>query len=147
MPTVTHTLEGPDLEALLARVPQELGPDATIVAANKLRSGGFAGFFAKEVFEVVVEVPEGARRPAAAPTAAAETTSRTRRAAPLTADPAKTETPTPTAKPVASQPRISTEDVGFAGVLDRMVRDAGLDDYAPRPVGPALKDQIGRAHV
>src|SRR3546814_19183357 len=111
MPTVTHTLEGPDLEALLARVPQELGPDATIVAANKLRSGGFAGFFAKEVFEVVVEVPEGARRPAAAPTAAAETTSRTRRAAPLTADPATTETPTPNAHPRSQESPVGKEGV------------------------------------
>src|SRR3546814_14769822 len=84
MPTVTHTLEGPDLEALLARVPQYLGPAATIVAANKLRSGGFAGLFAKEVFDVIVEVPEGARRPATAPTAAAETPSRTRPPAPRT---------------------------------------------------------------
>src|SRR3546814_14084551 len=114
MPTVTHTLEGPDREALLARVPQELGPDATIVAANKLRSGGFAGFFAKEALEVVVEVPDGARRPAAAPPAAAEPTSRPRRAAPPTADPAQTETPTPIAKQGARTPSLPTQHTGQA---------------------------------
>jgi hypothetical protein len=55
----THRLTGNDLEALLARVPAEHGPDAVIVEANKLRTGGVAGFFAKESFEVVVEVPDG----------------------------------------------------------------------------------------
>ncbi len=116
MPTITHTLEGPDLEALLARVPAELGAGATIVAANKLRSGGLGGFFTKEAFEVVVEVPE--------PDAAA---------------------PAPEVAPrgdlslgLESVPRMSTEAVGFAGVLDRMVRDAGIEDTAPRTVGPAL---------
>jgi hypothetical protein len=33
---------------------------------------------------------------------------------------------------------VSTQAVGFAGVLDRMVRDAGIEDFAPRSVGPAL---------
>ena len=96
--TATHTLEGPDLEALLARVPTELGPDATIVAANKLRSGGLGGFFTKEVFEVVVEVPAPGPE-AVAPTA----------------------------------PRMSTEAIGFAGILDRMVRDAGVGGHRPPP--------------
>jgi hypothetical protein len=131
--TATHTLEGPDLEALLARVPAELGADATIVAANKLRSGGLGGFFTKEVFEVVVEVPVGATS-ASAPTAG-------RLAAdPQGAAPAEPDRRIPLADaPLASAPRVSTEAVGFAGVLDRMVRDAGAEDLAPRPVGPAFE--------
>lgn len=132
MPTVTHTLDGPDLEALLARVPAELGPDATIVAANKLRSGGIGGFFAKELFEVVVEVPvPPAVVPGAAPAAA------TAAAAAPTAPAGRIEPPAATAT-TPSAPRVSTEAVGFAGVLDRMVRDAGIEDFAPRPIGPAL---------
>lgn len=114
MATTTHTLEGPDLEALLARVPDEHGPDAVIVAANKLRKGGLGGFFARESFEVVVDVPTP--EPSAVPYLG--------------------ERHAPTATP--STPRLSTEAVGFASVLERMVRDAGTEDEGPRPIGPAL---------
>lgn len=113
MATTTHTLEGPDLEALLARVPDEHGPDAVIVAANKLRRGGIGGFFAREAFEVVVDVPV----PDLVSTGSREE---------------------PASAPAPSAPRISTEAVGFASVLERMVRDAGIEDEGPRPVGPAL---------
>jgi len=111
----THTLEGPDLEALLARVPAEHGSDAVIVAANKLRTGGLGGFFTKEAFEVVVEVPARLEPPV------------------ITAAPPRGATTRP-----PSTQRISTDAVGFAGVLERMVRDAGIEDEAPRPIGPAL---------
>jgi hypothetical protein len=49
-------LEGPELEPLLARVRSELGPHARVVHAEKVRSGGVAGFFARERFELTVEV-------------------------------------------------------------------------------------------
>lgn len=109
MSTATHVLDGPQLEALLARVPVELGPEAQIVAANKVRTGGLAGFFAKERYEVVVEVPQGAVLPVARAASPAR----------LAASPA----------PVVQDPR------GFAGVLDRLVRDAGAED------GPALAEE------
>lgn len=135
MATTTHTLDGPDLEALLARVPAELGPDAVIVAANKLRTGGVGGFFAKEAFEVVVEVPaaeratggeapEGDLPPAAHGSVAG-----------------------PPPAPAPSLPRVSTEAVGFAGVLERMVRDAGAEDAVPRAVGPLLTRAEAPAQV
>ena len=60
--------EGNDLEGLLERVRSEVGNDARIVAANKLRKGGVGGFFARELFEVIVEPPvydEEPLRPAA----------------------------------------------------------------------------------
>jgi len=47
--------EGPVLEDLLERVRNEVGPDARIVAANRIRKGGVGGFFAKQAFEVLVE--------------------------------------------------------------------------------------------
>jgi hypothetical protein len=49
-------LEGPDLEELLAKVRSDFGQAATIIEANKLRKGGVGGFFAKESYEVVVDV-------------------------------------------------------------------------------------------
>ncbi|MFN8074643.1 MAG: hypothetical protein U0Q15_04370 [Kineosporiaceae bacterium] len=51
-------LEGDDLEALLARAAQEGGPTARIVRAEKVRRGGVLGFFAREGFEVAVEIPD-----------------------------------------------------------------------------------------
>ncbi len=55
-------LEGPQLEPLLEQVRDDYGNRARIVSANKVRSGGLAGFFAKQRFELAVEVgeePEG----------------------------------------------------------------------------------------
>ncbi|MDQ1519337.1 MAG: hypothetical protein QOI55_410 [Actinomycetota bacterium] len=52
--------EGPVLEDLLDRVRADAGPGAQIVAANRVRKGGLGGFFAKEYFEVVVDVANDA---------------------------------------------------------------------------------------
>jgi hypothetical protein len=48
--------EGAVLEDLLDRVRTEVGPDARIVAANRIRKGGVGGFFAREGFEVIVDL-------------------------------------------------------------------------------------------
>ncbi len=48
-----HRYTGPELSALLDQVRRELGAEATIHAANKIRTGGVAGFFTSEAFEVV----------------------------------------------------------------------------------------------
>ena len=47
--------EGPELEQLLERVRSAHGSEAAIVSANKVRRGGVAGFFAKEIFQVIVQ--------------------------------------------------------------------------------------------
>ncbi|QTE29887.1 hypothetical protein [Pengzhenrongella sicca] len=54
-------LDGADLAGLLHRVRTEMGPGAVVVKAERVRTGGVAGFFAKEHFELTVEVPD--RRP------------------------------------------------------------------------------------
>jgi hypothetical protein len=64
-------LEGPSLAALEAQVAREHGATARIVVAEKVMVGGIRGFFARQHFEVTVEVP--AVRPA-------EDTRRARRA-------------------------------------------------------------------
>jgi hypothetical protein len=51
-------LEGPALEPLLTQVRDEYGGRATIVSANKVRTGGLGGFFAKERFELSVELSD-----------------------------------------------------------------------------------------
>jgi hypothetical protein len=59
-------LEGGDLQALLARVRAEHGPDARIVSADRLRRGGVAGFFSRQWFEIGVELPDDPAPPAGA---------------------------------------------------------------------------------
>lgn len=51
-------LEGPDLEALLMRARNEYGAGVTVVRAEKVRTGGFLGFFTREHFELTLEVPD-----------------------------------------------------------------------------------------
>jgi hypothetical protein len=71
-------LEGPAIEPLLAQVRDEYGSSVRIISADKVRSGGFGGFFAKQHYELSVEVPDAeereapVRRPAAPPAAAAD---------------------------------------------------------------------------
>jgi hypothetical protein len=146
----TYTLEGDDLEHLLARVPDELGPGATIVAANKLRSGGIAGFFSKEAYEVVVEVDDAGIRsfddPEVEDFAFPELPH-------VDADADADAVITPTvAAPVPRGARArATRDEGFAAVLGRMVRDAGAGDRGPdtsrptdtpfEPMVPAVIDR------
>ncbi len=51
-------LEGKNLEALIARARMEYGPGARVVRAEKVRVGGFLGFFTREHFELTVEVSD-----------------------------------------------------------------------------------------
>ena len=48
--------EGNNLESVLEEVRTRFGDTVTIVEANRLRKGGLGGFFARERFEVVVDV-------------------------------------------------------------------------------------------
>lgn len=51
-------LDGEDLRSLMLRVKAEMGPGARIVKAERIRTGGIGGFFAKEHYELTVEVPD-----------------------------------------------------------------------------------------
>jgi hypothetical protein len=48
--------EGANLESVLEEVRARFGDTVTIVEANRLRKGGVGGFFAKERYEVVVDI-------------------------------------------------------------------------------------------
>lgn len=52
----TQRFEGPDIAALLTQVQENYGPGAHVVAANRCRTGGVGGFFARESFEIFVEI-------------------------------------------------------------------------------------------
>lgn len=133
-------LEGADLAGLIVRVREELGPGARIVRAEKVRSGGFGGFFARERYELTIDVPEPARTPRrrfTRPTAAslddlleaADQAERT--GAPFSAAPVGAAGPGPTGGAVATRPAVeaaapvepapvSTASARFAAVLDQV---------------------------
>jgi len=51
-------LEGGDLAELMVHVRAEFGPTARIIRADRVRSGGLVGFFARERYELTVDVPD-----------------------------------------------------------------------------------------
>lgn len=55
-------LEGSSLDELNARVLEEHGPHATVVAVRALTTGGIQGFFAQRRFQIEVSVPDGTAR-------------------------------------------------------------------------------------
>jgi len=52
---VRRRYSGPELPALLEQVATEHGSSVSITEVNKIRSGGVAGFFCREEFEVIVD--------------------------------------------------------------------------------------------
>ncbi len=129
-------LEGSDLAGLIVRVREELGPGARIVRAEKVRSGGIGGFFARERYELTIEVPDvppAPRRRFTRPTAAslddlleaADQAERT--GAPFSAAPVGAAAASLTPRPVAAVPSasaeaapVSTAGARFAAVLDQV---------------------------
>lgn len=65
-------LEGPEIEPLLAKVREQYGPGARIISAQKVRVGGVGGFFARERYELSVEVPDDPPTALPSPSQAAE---------------------------------------------------------------------------
>lgn len=121
--------EGPDLEALLEKVRTELGAATKIVSADKIRSGGLGGFFARERYEVVVE-HDGIIVPSVDVAADPTQSVRPRDIAPSLMDMVDQVS----AQERAVAPRISTESEPFAAVMERMARDAGGPAPAPAPM-------------
>ena len=116
-------LEGPELEPLLARVRTELGAHARIVHAEKIRSGGVAGFFAHQRFELTVEVDTSLPRTPTPAGAASSGPAQAPATITMPAAPALSAGP-PVAAPVVAVP------AGHAPVVAAPV--------AAAPVAPAL---------
>lgn len=119
---VQSRYEGPDLEALLEQVRSELGSGTTILSANKVRSGGIAGFFARERYEVIVE-HDGLAVPAVA---AADDPNRSVRPPDIAPSSLMDLVDRVSEQERAAAPRISTESQPFAAVMERVARDAGM---------------------
>ena len=128
MPTQLQ-LEGPELEPLLARVRAEHGGSARIVQAEKVRTGGVGGFFAKAHFEITVEVDD-----ALPPSAPAPAPQRPTSILDLADEVSAAERTTAAA--------VSTESTGFAAVLARLGATAGPADPAPVAVVPQQRGPV-----
>lgn len=135
-------LEGGDLAELMVHVRDEFGPTARIVRAERIRSGGVAGFFARERYELTIEVPEtplprprALRQAPAGPVgidallAAAEAAEADDAPVFSGSEPAAWPTPPsaavtawgqPPAEPQDDQPRVSTGEETFASVLEQV---------------------------
>jgi len=131
-------LDGEDLPALMLRVKAEMGPGARIVKAERIRDGGFAGFFARERYELVVELPDP-------PTARERLRAARARAASgidalLEAADAADEGADEGADPAAAaelEPLVSTSTDTFAQVLASMREMVGDVPAAEEAAGPA----------
>jgi hypothetical protein len=67
LPTKSLQFEGPVLEDVLVQAMTEAGPQGRVSSADRIRRGGIAGFFAREHFEVVVEIDDDTGDEPAAP--------------------------------------------------------------------------------
>lgn len=137
-------LDGEDLRSLMLRVREEMGPDAKIVKAERIRTGGIAGFFAKEHYELTVEVPEptrprlrlprvtvptggaGAGGGAAGIDALLDAADAAERAdVPAAEGSPAAPAPATQAPPVPATPQVSTAGQTFADVLESMRQMVG----------------------
>lgn len=75
-------LEGPDLKGILREIESNYGRDFKVIQAEQVRSGGLGGFFAKQHYEVTIEIVDPrlaaglAARPVAPGTALSEIATR-----------------------------------------------------------------------
>jgi hypothetical protein len=153
-------LEGADLSELMVHVRAEFGPTARIVRAERVRSGGLAGFFARERYELTIDVPDTPARPAqsllqrrgvAAVSASGGAGGIDALLAAADAadsgpgDAPGTTTVIPSAEvPEPRGPRVSTGEEAFVSVLEQMRAMTGA--VAPGPSdGPAPEPGTGPA--
>ncbi|TFD68315.1 hypothetical protein [Cryobacterium gelidum] len=124
-------LKGPTLRELQERVVAEHGANATIIAAERVTVGGIRGFFAREHFEITVEVVELAQRKKSAH-AGLDISARLGIAALLDdADEAESRLYS-----TQSSPQVSTASDGFAQLMDELTFATGqlvVSQAAPGP--------------
>jgi hypothetical protein len=145
-------LEGTDLQELLSQVREQHGPAARVVRAERIRTGGVAGFFSKERYEVTVEM-DGEQDETAAPAVTGEDEEREAldfEALLAAADAAEA---TPEATPEVAVPT-ATEDEDFesarAGLLQMLrasgtAENEGLKESAPAAEEVTVIAQTGES--
>ncbi|MET1155630.1 hypothetical protein [Arthrobacter sp.] len=146
-------LKGASLQELKAQVLAEHGPDAKIVAAEKVTVGGIRGFFAREHYEVTVELPG----PAVRGQHALDEKARAGIAA-LLADAERAESELHDSRLHGKAPElhVSTHTDQFAVIMDnltfntarptRLPKGAKLEEQGPEAAAPAAaRPEAGQA--
>ncbi|WP_062305257.1 hypothetical protein [Demequina subtropica] len=134
-------LEGPDAEALLVRAREEHGPEVRVVHAERVRTGGVLGFFARDTYALTVEVPDEAHtrlRPASSLVAPGAGPQRDAGLDDELADVAAVsrELLASVARDAApAMPAADTQDE-FGALLARLVAGPGTDDAPAEPLAP-----------
>jgi hypothetical protein len=135
-------LEGPAIEPLLAQVRQEYGSGVRIISADKVRSGGIGGFFAKQHYELSVEVPDSTDdRTAMAPRKT------TPSPPPRAQTPPRAEAPRaepPRAEPVRAQSRTEPQESPAQTLEQLLERAESRDRIAPHEEPAATAVATGR---
>lgn len=130
--------EGSNLESVLEEVRSRFGDTVTVVEANRLRKGGIGGFFARERFEVVVDVDddESPAQPTALPGEFGVEATEDFCDRLLTLADGVSDGVGPAGGPAA----VSTEQPAFAAVLGSITRhlDAPAAPAAAPAPGPAV---------
>lgn len=125
-------LEGPTLRELKERAVAEHGANVTIIAAERVTVGGIHGFFARQHYEITVEVTEPAERKRSAHSGL-DISARLGIAALLDdADEAESRL-----HPTQASPQLSTTSEGFARLMDELTFATGRGAVAgskPEPV-------------
>ena len=130
-------LEGPDIRTLLAQVREEHGPDARIVHAERVRSGGVGGFFAKQRFEVTVEIDGAAAGSASTPDQLAEQFASSAGGDSFTPSARPTPRPAVTASADRIEPLEAATPVTHVRALGAVSRGEAALAAEPLPWGPA----------
>lgn len=130
-------LEGPDIRTLLAQVREEHGPDARIVHAERVRSGGVGGFFAKQRFEVTVEIDGAAAGTASTPDQLAEQFASSAGGDSFTPSARPTPRPAVTASADRIEPIDAAAPVTHVRALGAVSRGEAALAAEPLPWGPA----------
>ncbi|HET9730735.1 MAG TPA: hypothetical protein VFR41_14995 [Acidimicrobiia bacterium] len=135
--------EGPELEDLLERVRSEVGPEARIIGANKIRKGGVGGFFAREGYEVIVDMAAHRAVPrAAAPAQPAPTPKRRSSRVPANVLDLADEVSTDEREQIIdlslpeSEPPLSTETRDFGSMLADLTRELDVEEQT-MPIAPS----------
>ncbi|WP_432830426.1 hypothetical protein [Dactylosporangium sp. CA-092794] len=139
-------LEGRDLDELLAQVRAEHGPDAVVISAEKVRTGGVGGLFGTQKYELTIEIPDvvaSSTEPSATPPDQADTPKRAISIEDLAAlaDEAERRGENPTAASAFAQ--LLAEAQQDPGVRPPTAADAlnrllGAEPNAPKPPDPAV---------
>lgn len=138
MPSTRLQLEGPNLEDLLAQVRRQYGEGARILQAEKVRSGGLGGFFAREHFQIDVEIDDELTGAPAVRGGRAQSPAAGARAAKATARSAPSPAPDP--GPTIARPgtarRAYAEGAAEPAAVDRVTGPATADDRPANQTRP-----------